>query len=85
MELFIWILLGLIAGGIVSMFMGRYSLQGIITDTVLGTIGALVGGLILNIISQPGETGFNIYSIAIAGFGAIALIWLGKMINTPTT
>lgn len=83
MELFIWILLGITAGWLLSILMGTYTIQGVLTDVVLGAIGAIVGGLILNILAQPGTSGFNLYSVAIATLGAIVLIWLGKMINTP--
>lgn len=84
MELFIWIILGFTAGWLVSILMGEYTVPGMLTDVVLGSIGAIVGGLVLNILAQPGMSGFNFYSISIAALGAIVLIWLGKMINTPS-
>ena len=84
MELFIWIVLGFTAGWLISILMGTYTVQGMLTDVVLGTIGAIVGGLILNILVQPGLSSFNFYSISIAALGSIVLIWLGKMINTPS-
>ncbi len=84
MEIYIWIVLGLTAGWLISLFMGTYSVQSMLTDVVLGTIGAIVGGLLLNILAQPGASGINLYSIFVAGLGATVLIWLGKMISTPT-
>ncbi|MBP7967714.1 GlsB/YeaQ/YmgE family stress response membrane protein [Candidatus Woesebacteria bacterium] len=81
MELFLWIILGLTAGWIISLFLGTYTIQGMITDAVLGSIGAIVGGLILNIMAQPYISGFNFYSLLIAAMGAVVLIWLGKMIS----
>ncbi len=82
MNIYIWILLGLIAGFLVSVLMGTYSVKDILTDVVLGTVGAIAGGLILSILDQPRVSGFNFYQITIAILGAIALIWLGKLINT---
>lgn len=82
MNIYIWILLGLIAGFLVSVLMGTYSVKDILTDVVLGTVGAIAGGLILSILDQPRYSGFNFYQIIIAILGAIALVWLGKLINT---
>ena len=83
MELFIWILLGLFAGAAISLSVGTRSIQTLLTDVVLGSVGAIVGGLVLSIIAQP-TAGFNlnIYSILIAALGAIVLVWLGKLVNT---
>lgn len=83
MELLIWLVLGLTAGWFVSLLMGTNNPQGMMTDVVLGMIGAIVGGLVLNILGQPGISGFNGYSVAIASLGAIVLIWLGKVISAP--
>ncbi len=84
MELLLWIILGLVAGWIISLFMGTYTIQGMLTDAVLGSIGAIVGGLILNIIAQPHISGFSFYGLLIAAVGAVVLIWLGKMISVAT-
>lgn len=83
MELFIWILLGLFAGAVISLFIGTRSIQTLLTDIVLGSVGAIVGGLVLSIVAQP-RVGFNlnIYSILITTLGAIVLIWLGKLVST---
>ena len=43
MSLFVWILLGLVAGLIASHIVNRRG-EGIILDTLLGIIGAIVGG-----------------------------------------
>lgn len=83
MELFIWILLGLFAGAVISLFVGTRSVHTLLTDVVLGSVGAIVGGLVLSIIAQP-RVGFNLnlYSILIAILGAIVLVWLGKLVST---
>ncbi len=83
MELLLWILLGITAGWLASIILGTHATQGLVTDIILGTVGAIVGGLLLNILGQPGLVGFNIYSIAVATLGAIVLIWFGRLINSP--
>lgn len=83
MELMLWILLGITAGWLASIILGTHATQGLVTDVILGTVGAVVGGLLLNLIGQPGLMGFNLYSISVATLGAIVLIWFGRMINSP--
>lgn len=83
MELLLWILLGITAGWLASIILGTHATQGLVTDIILGTVGAIVGGLLLNILGQPGLVGFNIYSVAVATLGAIVLIWFGRLINSP--
>jgi uncharacterized membrane protein YeaQ/YmgE (transglycosylase-associated protein family) len=55
--------------------------QGPLTDIILGVLGALVGGFVMNFFGAPGANGFNIYSLFVATLGAIALIWVGRMLH----
>ncbi|HLD51441.1 MAG TPA: GlsB/YeaQ/YmgE family stress response membrane protein [Patescibacteria group bacterium] len=55
--------------------------QGTITDIIMGVIGAVTGGFLMNILGQPGITGFNIYSLFVAVLGAVVLIFLGRAIS----
>lgn len=81
MELFFWILLGVTAGWMSSIILETEETQGLITDIILGTTGAVVGGLILNLYGNGRLTGFSIYTIAIALLSAIVLIWIGRLIS----
>lgn len=76
MELLLWIVFGAIAGWIASIVMR--SENGIMWDILLGIIGAVVGGFIMNLFGAPGVTGFNLYSILVAVIGASVLIWVGR-------
>lgn len=78
MDVILWIVLGAAAGWIASIFMGTDARQGALMNIVLGVVGAVVGGLIMNLIGAPGVTGFNIYSLVVATLGAALLIWLGR-------
>ncbi|HEX8923927.1 MAG TPA: GlsB/YeaQ/YmgE family stress response membrane protein [Patescibacteria group bacterium] len=51
-------------------------------DIVLGIVGAVVGGVIMNAIGAPGVSGFSLYSILVAALGAVILIWLGRLIRS---
>ena len=74
MNLLLWALLGAVAGWIASFVMaGR---RGWIANTIIGMIGAILGGFVMNFFGKTGITGFNIYSLIIAVIGAIALLAL---------
>ncbi len=75
MGIIAWIILGLIAGFIASKIVNK-SGQGVMMDIVLGIVGALVGGFLVSIVGGAGITGFNIWSILVAIFGAIVVLWI---------
>jgi uncharacterized membrane protein YeaQ/YmgE (transglycosylase-associated protein family) len=79
MELLAWIIMGALAGWIASIIMKTDAQQGWMMNIVLGIVGGLVGGFIMNLFGAPGAGGFNFYSLFVATAGAIVLIWLGKM------
>jgi uncharacterized membrane protein YeaQ/YmgE (transglycosylase-associated protein family) len=45
-------------------------------NIVVGIIGAIIGGLLMNALGGPGVTGFNLYSILVAIGGAVVLLFL---------
>ena len=61
MGILLWIVLGALSGWVASMIMK--SNQGIIGDILLGIVGAVIGGFVMNLFGQSGVTGFNVYSI----------------------
>lgn len=73
MGLVSWIILGLIAGYIAHrLTWGRG--QGFLMNTVLGVVGAVVGGEIMTLLGRHQVTGLNIYSMAVAVAGAIIVL-----------
>ncbi len=83
MTFILWILLGIIAGGIASSLLKTHLTQGFVTDVILGIIGAMFGGLILNILGQPGLYDANVTSFIVILLGSSVLIWFGRMLNAP--
>lgn len=79
MSLILLIILGAAAGWIASMIMGTDAKQGWMMNVILGIIGAVVGGFLMNMLGASGVSGFNLYSLLVAVIGAAILIWLGKM------
>lgn len=80
MGVIAWIILGLLAGWIASMIMGTNERQNMAADIILGVLGALVGGFLVNIGGGLGITGFNLYSLMVAVLGAVLLIGARRMI-----
>jgi uncharacterized membrane protein YeaQ/YmgE (transglycosylase-associated protein family) len=78
MGIILWIIFGALAGWIASIVMKTDYNQGTLMDIVMGIIGAVVGGFLMNLIGQSGVTGFNLYSLLVAVFGAIVLVYVAR-------
>jgi uncharacterized membrane protein YeaQ/YmgE (transglycosylase-associated protein family) len=84
MELWLfWLILGLIAGSLAKFLIPGRDPAGCIFTIVLGVVGAFVGGLIGTRLGwgkiDQGE--LELRSIAIATFGAMVLLVLGRLIR----
>jgi uncharacterized membrane protein YeaQ/YmgE (transglycosylase-associated protein family) len=66
-----WMLLGLGAGLIGSRAANKRH-QGI----ALGVVGAVVGGYGFQLAGRHGVSGFNIWSLFVAGVGATSVLWI---------
>ncbi|HEY6073195.1 MAG TPA: GlsB/YeaQ/YmgE family stress response membrane protein [Anaerolineales bacterium] len=76
MNIIFWIVLGALAGWIASMIMGRNAQMGALANIVVGIIGALIGGFIMNSLGAGGVSGFNLYSVLVAIGGAVVLLFV---------
>lgn len=75
MGLVSWIVVGAIAGWIASMITGNNEKMGAGKNIIVGILGALVGGFIMNtIFGTAGVTGFNIWSVIVSTIGSIILL-----------
>lgn len=81
MNIILWIIFGAISGWVASMLMKNDANQGTLTDIVLGVIGAVIGGFIMEMFGQPGVTGFNLYSFIVAIIGASVVIGVGRALR----
>lgn len=84
MNIILWVVFGGIVGWIASMIMKTNASQGTLMDIVLGIVGAVAGGFIMNFFGEPGVTGFNIYSFIVALIGACVVIFLGRALRRGT-
>jgi uncharacterized membrane protein YeaQ/YmgE (transglycosylase-associated protein family) len=77
LGLLTWILIGLVAGFVAEFILGGGSgagLRGIVTTTLVGVAGAIVGGFVSVALGYGDVTGFNVRSLIIAVCGAVAVI-----------
>ncbi|GAC1413120.1 MAG: GlsB/YeaQ/YmgE family stress response membrane protein [Candidatus Doudnabacteria bacterium] len=79
MSIILWIVLGGIAGWLASMIMK--SGHGILGDIVIGILGALLGGFIMNMLGYGNVSGFNLYSLLVAVLGSVVLLWIVKAVR----
>lgn len=78
MNILLWIIVGGLAGWLASIIMRTDAQQGWMMNIILGIVGAVVGGLVMNLFGAPGVSGFDLYSIIVAVLGAAVVIGLGK-------
>jgi uncharacterized membrane protein YeaQ/YmgE (transglycosylase-associated protein family) len=69
-----WIILGALAGWIASMITGAR--EGGLMNIVVGIIGAIIGGLVLQLLGANPPSGFNLASLLTAILGAVILLSL---------
>ncbi len=81
MDLISWIVVGLIAGWLAGQVMKGVG-YGLVGDIVVGIIGALFGGwLAINVFNIAAvANGINVGSIVVAFLGAVAFIWIVRML-----
>lgn len=80
MNIILWVVFGLIAGGIAN-FIAPNSKGGIIGSIILGIIGAMVGGWLGQRFFGIGVTGFNLPSLVVAIIGALIVLFVGRLLT----
>ena len=81
-----WVVVGLIAGILAKWVMPGPDPGGIITTILIGVVGALVGGFVVNsLLGGPGVSGINLTSILVATLGAIILLAVYRLITRRAT
>jgi len=76
MDILAWIVVGIIAGFLAKAVVPGEGPGGVLGDLVVGVVGALVGGWIMNSLNKAGTTGLNIWSIFVAFVGSVVLLFI---------
>ncbi|MDO5062848.1 MAG: GlsB/YeaQ/YmgE family stress response membrane protein [Peptostreptococcaceae bacterium] len=81
MGVFSWIIFGALSGWIASMIAGKNKEMGGCANIVVGIIGAMIGGFVMNTLGSYGVTGFNIRSLGVAILGSWILLFILSKIS----
>jgi uncharacterized membrane protein YeaQ/YmgE (transglycosylase-associated protein family) len=68
-----WIVVGLLAGGL-ARFVVRDSRAGCLYTMVVGVLGALIGGALMQAAGHKGVTEFDLRAVLVAALGAVLLL-----------
>ncbi len=79
MGIILWVVFGALVGWIASVITGGGS--GILADVIIGIVGSLIGGFVMNFFGYGGITGFNLYSFVVAVLGACILIIIVRAVQ----
>jgi uncharacterized membrane protein YeaQ/YmgE (transglycosylase-associated protein family) len=75
MGILAWIIFGLIAGALAKFIMPGDDPGGFIVTTIIGIVGAVIGGFIAVQLGYGDVTGFDVRSFVIAIVGALILLF----------
>jgi uncharacterized membrane protein YeaQ/YmgE (transglycosylase-associated protein family) len=81
MGILTWIILGLIVGIIAKLIMPGKDPGGFIITTILGIVGAIIGGWVGTVMGMGTVTGFDLRSLFIAVVGAILLLVIYRAVS----
>lgn len=87
MDFIVWILVGALAGWVASMIMKTDAQMGALANIIVGILGALIGGFILNNMLGIGVASgsLSIPGVLAAIFGAVILLWIIKMVRRTSS
>ncbi len=74
-----WIVIGIVAGWLAEKVMGRS--HGLVTNLIVGVIGALLGGFIAGNLLGIDVGGFNLVTLLVAFAGACLLLFILSLVK----
>ena len=81
MDIILWILFGALVGWVASLIMKTDGQQGAILNIVVGIVGAVIGGWIMEMRGASSGGGVNLYSFVVALLGACVLIAIVRAVR----
>jgi uncharacterized membrane protein YeaQ/YmgE (transglycosylase-associated protein family) len=70
-----WIVIGLAIGFIGSKILNKTG-RGLGRDCLIGIVGAFISGFLANLLGKPGGPGLDLYSLVVAGVGAVVFMFV---------
>lgn len=79
-NLLAWLIVGGFVGWLASK-LAQGTGMGMVGDSIVGMIGALIGGLVVSLLAPDtfGLTSFNVISLVVAFMGAVSLLFVLKL------
>jgi len=83
MNLIIYLIAGAIVGYIASRIMRTNSQQGLLTDIIVGVVGAFLAGYFITPLVGVGtiNDAITVPTMLVTLLGSVALLWLYKMLR----
>jgi len=78
-SIVILIIFGALVGWVASMIVGTSG--GLLLDIIVGIIGSVIGGWLMDFFGGSGVSGFNLYSFLVALLGSVVLLVIVKAIR----
>jgi len=75
-----WIVVGLLAGGL-ARWIVKDDRSGCLYTMIIGVLGALIGGALMNAAGDEGINHFGLRSILVAALGAIILLLVLQLVG----
>lgn len=76
-----WIILGLVVGILAKFVMPGRDGGGLIMTSILGIVGAFVGGFIGSAMGWGTVSGFDMRSVALAVLGAVVVLFFARSLG----
>ena len=80
MGVIAWIVVGLLAGGL-ARWIVKDDRSGCLYTMIIGVLGALIGGALMNAAGDEGINHFGLRSILVAALGAIILLLVLQLVG----
>ena len=78
-SIVIYIIFGALVGWVASMIVGTSG--GLLLDIIVGIVGSIIGGWLMDFFGKGGVNGFNLYSFLVALLGSVVLLAIVKLIR----
>jgi uncharacterized membrane protein YeaQ/YmgE (transglycosylase-associated protein family) len=85
MGILSWIIFGLIAGALAKFLMPGDDPGGMIVTTIIGIVGAVIGGFVAVQLGYGDITGFDLRSFVIAVIGGLVLLAGYRLLRRSST
>lgn len=82
MGILTWIVLGLIAGVVAKMILPGKNPGGCVVTTIIGIVGAVIGGMISTYLGFGGIQSFDLRSMAVAILGSVIFLAILRALGT---